>query len=170
MIFGYELLFPVLVSASLFDLWQYRVPNALCGAALIISLVKHLEQHGLFGIVLWFSGIIIPFILCYVFYRCYMLGAGDIKLFCVIGSFVGIFMLLRIMFGAVCVGAGMSVIKLLLRRNGKQRFLKLFRYLSTCVKNNRWEPYYNWQEEGDAGVIPFTIAISLSTLWYLDCL
>lgn len=30
----YELIFLVLVPASLFDLWQYRVPNALCFAAL----------------------------------------------------------------------------------------------------------------------------------------
>ena len=29
----YELIFLVLVPASLFDLWQYRVPNALCFAA-----------------------------------------------------------------------------------------------------------------------------------------
>ena len=35
----YELIFLVLVPASLFDLWQYRVPNALCFAALVISLI-----------------------------------------------------------------------------------------------------------------------------------
>lgn len=34
----YELIFLVLVPASLFDLWQYRVPNALCFAALVIAL------------------------------------------------------------------------------------------------------------------------------------
>lgn len=36
----YELIFLVLVPASLFDLWQYRVPNALCFAALVISLYR----------------------------------------------------------------------------------------------------------------------------------
>ena len=167
MIFEYGILFPVLVLASLFDLWQYKVPNALCGAALIISLITHWEEQSFYGLVLWFSGIIIPFILCYVLYCCRMLGAGDSKLLSVIGSFVGVSMLRRIMAGAIVVGAGMSVFKMLRYRNGKQRFLKLWRYIVKCMKNRRPEPYYDWQQEGDEGVIPFVIAISISTLWCL---
>ena len=85
----------------------------------------------------------------------------------VIGSFVGVSMLLRIMAGAIVVGAGMSVFKMLRYRNGKQRFLKLWRYIVKCMKNRRPEPYYDWQQEGDEGVIPFVIAISISTLWCL---
>lgn len=167
MIFGYGILFPVLVLASLFDLWKYKVPNALCGSALIISLIRHWEEQSFYGLVLWFSGIIIPFILCYVLFHCRMLGAGDSKLLSVIGSFVGVSMLLRIMLGAIFVGAGMSVFKILRYRKGKQRFLKLSRYIVKCMKHRRLEPYYDWKQEGDEGVIPFVIAISISTLWCL---
>ena len=46
----YELIFLVLVPASLFDLWQYRVPNALCFAALVISLIGHLDRISAAGI------------------------------------------------------------------------------------------------------------------------
>ena len=44
----YELIFLVLVPASLFDLWQYRVPNALCFAALVISLIGHIGRRDFF--------------------------------------------------------------------------------------------------------------------------
>ena len=57
----YELIFLVLVPASLFDLWQYRVPNALCFAALVISLIGHLDRISAGGISFWLAGIIIPF-------------------------------------------------------------------------------------------------------------
>lgn len=50
---GYELLFLVLVPASLFDLWRYQVPNALHGSALIISLIRRLETQGTAGLVPW---------------------------------------------------------------------------------------------------------------------
>ena len=44
----YELIFLVLVPASLFDLWQYRVPNALCFAALVISLGQDIGRRDFF--------------------------------------------------------------------------------------------------------------------------
>ena len=51
----YELIFLVLVPASLFDLWQYRVPNALCFAALVISLIGHLDRISAGGISFWLN-------------------------------------------------------------------------------------------------------------------
>lgn len=44
-----------------FDLWQYRVPNALCFAALVVSLIGHLDRISAAGISFWLAGIIIPF-------------------------------------------------------------------------------------------------------------
>ena len=52
----YELIFLVLIPASLFDLWQYRVPNALCFAALVISLIGHLDRISAAGISFWLAG------------------------------------------------------------------------------------------------------------------
>ena len=64
----YELIFLVLVPASLFDLWQYRVPNALCFAALVISLIGHLDRISAGGISFWLAGIIIPFSVSFIFF------------------------------------------------------------------------------------------------------
>lgn len=166
---GYELIFFILVSASLFDLSQYRVPNALCGAALLLSLFRRFEVQGLVGTLPWFAGIFIPFILCYVLYHCHMLGAGDSKLFSVIGSFVGISLLVQIMIGSLCIGAAMSIMKLITCHNATRRFQRVFQYLADSMQNHRCKPYYDIKQEGEDGIIPFTIPISLATLWCIYC-
>lgn len=162
---GYELIFLVLVPASLFDLWQYRVPNALHGAALIISLIRRLETQGVTGLVPWVLGILIPFIICYLFYRCHMLGASDSKLFSVIGSFTGCETILRIMLYSLFTGAAMAAVKLVLHRNAASRFRHFFYYVSQGKKNREQNPYYDRKRDGDEGIIPFSIAISAAVLW-----
>lgn len=162
---GYELIFLVLVPASLFDLWRYQVPNVLHGSALIISLIRHLDTQGIAGLFPWFLGIILPFILCYFFYRCRMLGAADSKLFSVVGSFVGSRAVIQVMIVSLLAGAVMAVAKILLCKNGVSRFRHFYQYVSRSVHNRRLEPYYNKEKDGEEGIIPFSIAISVAVLW-----
>ena len=119
----YELIFLVLVPASLFDLWQYRVPNALCFAALVISLIGHLD-----GISFWLAGIIIPFSVSFIFYVCHVFGASDSKLISVIGAFLGFRAALRILVYSIFVGAIMALFKMIWRKNMFRRFRYLFQY------------------------------------------
>lgn len=162
---GYELLFLVLVPASLFDLWRYQVPNVLHGSALIISLIRRLETQGIAGLLPWFLGIIIPFILCYFFYRCRMLGAADSKLYSVVGSFIGARAVLRVMIVSLLIGAVMAIIKILMYQNGASRFRHFYHYVSQSVSNRRLGPYYDKEKDGNEGIIPFSIAISVAVLW-----
>lgn len=163
---GYELIFLVLVPASLFDLWQYRVPNALHGAALIVSLIGRLETQGIAGIHFWFLGIIIPFFICYMFYRCHMLGASDSKLLSVTGSFVGSTAVLWILLYSLFAGAVMAAGKMILYRNGIDRFRYFFQYISQSRENRKQNPYYDKKRDGSEGVIPYSVAISVAVLWY----
>ena len=133
----------------------------------MMSLIRRLEGQGLSGILPWLIGIIVPFILCYIFFRTRMLGAGDSKLLSVVGSFVDVSLLLQILLAALCIGAVMSVIKMAVCHNMIERFQKLFQYVSRCMQNHRLYAYYDWEHEGNEGVIPFSVAISLATLWYL---
>lgn len=162
-----ELIFLVLVPASLFDMWQYRVPNALHGAALMISLIGRLETQGITGLLPWFLGIILPFFICYFLYRCHMLGASDSKLFSVVGSFMGYRAVLWIMLYSLFTGAFLAVGKILLYRNGRSRFRYFFSYISQDRYNRKQNPYYDRKRDGDEGVIPFSIAISTAVLWFL---
>ena len=133
----------------------------------MMSLIRRFEVQGLSGIFPWLIGIIIPFILCYVFFRARMMGAGDSKLLSVVGSFVGVSLLLQILFVALCIGAVMAVIKMAVCHNVVRRFQRLFQYVSRCMQNRRLEAYYDWEQEGNEGVIPLSVAISVATLWCL---
>ena len=164
---GYELIFLVLVPASLFDLWQYRVPNALHGAALIISLIRRLEMQGVQGLAPWFLGILIPFIVSYWLYRCHMMGASDSKLFSVIGSFLGSTAALQILFISFFSGAAMAVAKMILCHNARRRFRYFFQYIFQGRKFRRQNSYYDRERDGREAVIPYTVAISAAVLWYL---
>lgn len=164
---GYELIFLVLVPASLFDLWQYRIPNVLHGAAIIISLIGRLETQGGQGFILWFLGILIPFLISYMLYRCHIIGASDSKLLSVIGSFLGSYAALYIMFLSFFAGAAMAVAKMIVHRNARRRFCYFFYYMIQGHKSNPSNTYYNRKRDGDGGIIPFSIAISLAAIWYL---
>lgn len=159
-----EILFLLLLTASLFDVSRYRVPNALLIAALIISLFGRFDAQGLYGLWLWLQGMIVPFILCYMFYRCRMLGASDCKMFSVIGSFVGLRLLCSIMVVSLFTGAAMAIIKMMIRQNFKSRFRRFFDYVHCCKQEKKLKKYYDRDREGDDGIIPFTVAISLAVL------
>jgi len=159
-----EVLFLVLLVASLYDFTRYKVPNALFVPALLISLIGHLEAQGFKGLYLWLAGIFIPFILCYLLYRCRMLGASDVKMFSVIGSFVDLRLLYSIMVVSLVLGAAMAIGKMIIRRNFIRRFRQLFNYAYNCILEKRLKPYYDREAEGKDGIIPFTIAISFATI------
>lgn len=94
-----------------------------------------------------------------------MLGAGDSKLLSVIGSMVGASRILHIMFVAIGIGAVFSVVKMTIHHNAVQRFERLSQYTTMCMQDRKCHPYYDIENEGEEGIIPFTIAVSLATLW-----
>lgn len=94
-----------------------------------------------------------------------MIGASDIKMFSVIGSFVGLRLLCSIMVASLFLGAAMAIGKMILRNNFRSRFRRLFNFVSCCVQEKRITKYYDRGQEGDDGIIPFAVAISLAALF-----
>ena len=161
---GRELLLLVLLPASLFDLWRYKVPNALITAALVISLVRHFDAQGFLGIYLWLTGTVVPFILTFIFYKVRMLGASDVKIFSVVGSFVGVMTSLQIIVVSVFTGAVLAVIKIYRRKNLRHRLNHFIHYIYGCKEDKKLKQYYDREKEGDDGIIPFTVAITLACI------
>lgn len=122
-------------------------------------------MQGVYGILPWFVGIFVPFILCYTLYRCRMLGASDSKMYSVIGSFVGLRLLCSIMVVSLILGAAMAIGKMILRNNFRSRFWHLFNYVCCCVQEKKMLQYYDRKQDDDDGIIPFIVAISLAVLF-----
>lgn len=117
-----------------------RIPNQLILTGLFLGFVYQIHQNGSSAAPASLLGIIFPIILLYPVFILKGLGAGDIKLFAVIGCFLGItqyeaiFILIALSF--FC-GAVQSIILMCLRR----------RILST---------------------IHFTIPIFISAIFYME--
>lgn len=86
-------------------------------------------------------------------------------MFSVVGSFVGLRLLCSIMAGSLVLGAVMAIGKMILQRNFKSRFRRLFNYASCCIQEKKTMKYYDREQEGDDGIIPFVVAISLASLF-----
>ena len=158
------IVFLVLLPASLYDLYRYRVPNAIICAGLILSLCRNLLLYGVPGI--WYFSLngLIPFVVCFIFYLLHMFGAGDIKLFSIISSYYNFRFCFRVMILSLVIGALLSIFKMIQKKN----FICRFRYFSDYMKQlsagKMPGPYYERKESGDEGIIPFTICISLAVI------
>ena len=161
----FEFFLLVLLPASLFDLSRYRIPNAFLAAGLIISLIRRLELQGLNGVSPWLAGMIIPLFLYFILFRLRIFGAGDGKFLAVVGSYVGVPDVFFVLFFSLVAGAFLSLAKMLICGNFRERFACLFRYAHTVIYEKKTVPYYDRKRDGDDGVIPFGVAIGFGTLF-----
>ena len=94
-----------------------------------------------------------------------MLGAGDIKLFCVVGGFLGAMDLLKCMLVAVVFGAVWSFWILWKRHLWTERFGYFMQYTAMYAKERHWKSYLDGV--GKAGRICFSLPILASVLCYM---
>ena len=92
------------------DFREMRISNRLIASGLIIGLILRIMGEGSMGIVHFLVNISIPVILLYLLFQMRALGAGDIKLFSVVGGFVTMKQLIYVMgiafFSAAVIGLG----------------------------------------------------------------
>lgn len=69
------------------------------------------------------------------------MGAGDVKLFVMIGCFYAAKDLAHILAGAFVIGAVFSLGKLIAERNGRERFRYFFCYLHDVRRSGRLKLY-----------------------------
>jgi len=79
----------LLLLAVRMDLRSYKISNHLILIGIITGFLFDVYEYGQAGISLWLPGILLPVILLFPLFIIKALGAGDIKLFSVIGSFYG---------------------------------------------------------------------------------
>lgn len=137
-IFQSVLLLLLLLSAFA-DLKTDRIPNGFILIGILIGFCGSLCAG---RNILEISGSVsLAFLLLYPLYKIGALGAGDVKLFIMIGSFCQALELLFILAGAFVIGAVFSLVKLLVEHNGRERFYYFFSYLSEVMRSGHWKIY-----------------------------
>lgn len=108
----YLMLLGFLFCAVYTDMTQTRIRNRLIAFGLFIGLVFRLWQEGSIGVFIYVVNIFIPVILLFLLFQMHALGAGDIKLFSMLGAFISTEQLLKLMVLAFCVGAILGICKI----------------------------------------------------------
>ena len=151
-----------LISAAYWDLRTYKVPNQIIIVGLGTSLILQVLAIGIHGIYWWGKCLMTPFVLLFLLYLFHVIGAGDIKLFSVVGGFLGSSKVIHIIILAFIIGAVMSLIQIISFHNFKYRIQYLTNYIHTIRKKKRITPYYNREKGSTKEVIPFSLAIMIS--------
>lgn len=152
--------------AAFFDKKQFRVPNWLCMMGVINGLSYHLLVDGLHTFFRYLGGMLLPVFCLWILFYFRMIGAGDIKLFAVIGSFIGKDVVWVMIYSMVVNGI-FSFFILYRERAFVQRFL----YFGEYIKNFFWikerNPYCGVDWKSSPFAIHFTVGIWIGFLLYL---
>lgn len=136
------LLFQLLSIAAAQDIRSGKVSNRLVAAGLMAGAVFQLTEHGAVGAYYFLRNISFPVILLYLLFQMRVLGAGDIKLFSMIGGMLTIGELCRCMaYSFFAAGAG-SVLFLAADRKRIERLKFAVWHLWDCFKTGQVKPYH----------------------------
>lgn len=104
------LLYGILAAALLMDFYRCRIPNLLVLAGYVTGAVYCICNYDI-----WHIFIIDSMLIVLALYPLFLIGAfggGDVKLFAVIGVFLGLELTINIFITALMAGAVCSVIKI----------------------------------------------------------
>ena len=110
--FIYLVLAICLVYAVYTDLTQTRISNRLICCGILFGFLYRAVTEGGMGVFFFFVNISIPAILLNLLFQMRALGAGDIKLFSMLGAFLLTEQLLKMMVAAFVVCAILGVLKI----------------------------------------------------------
>ncbi len=140
------------------DVTSGRIGNRLIGLGILTGFFFQIWESGIKGLFLSALQIVFPVIVLFLLFLMRALGAGDIKLFSMIGSIWNLKILCCCIVWSFLTGAVLSLIKLLYQRNLTARLGYFFRYGGRCLRERRILAYRQ-PSDGKQNTISFSIAI-----------
>lgn len=133
------LLLLLLFLAALSDLRTDRIPNGL----VILGMAVGLSGKLWFDTQLWQSlvSMLLAFLLMYPLFKIGALGAGDVKVLMMIGSFLKIKGFITVLAASFVIGALFSLLKLLAEHNGRERIYYFLSYVAEVAGKRQWKIY-----------------------------
>lgn len=151
------------------DLKSYKISNLLIVIGISIGFAFQTYEFGRKGILTGLIGSFLPILLLFILFLFKVLGAGDIKLFSIVGSFYGATFVFQTIIIAFLIGGLMSIIhlikskKLICRLQFLAEYIQAYgskvNYLGEKGKKQFVIPYYDIKKDGYGGTIHFSIAI-----------
>lgn len=129
----------LLFLAALADLKTDRIPNGFIILGTAIGILGGLRYHT--GLLQPVFSMFLAFLLMYPLFKIGALGAGDVKVLMMTGSFMERRELLAVIISAFIIGAVFSLVKLLVERNGRERIVYFLSYISEVARTGHWKIY-----------------------------
>ncbi len=133
------LLLLLLLMAALADLKTDRIPNGFVALGVCTGVAGNLLYDS--DIRRLVTSMLLAFLLLYPLFKIGAIGAGDVKVMMMVGSFTGTRELIGILIGAFLIGAVCALIKLVAEHNGRERLEYFLSYMADVVRTRQWKLY-----------------------------
>lgn len=150
----------LLLAAVTTDIRSYRISNRLICMGLFTGLLFQIWESGIQGIFLFLLQIILPVVMLYLLFLMRALGAGDIKLFSVIGGIWNLKIVCYCILFSFLFGAVYSLLLLIAHKNLLPRLQYFWNYMRTALAAKRIGRY-DRESDGKRNIIHFSIAVLL---------
>lgn len=148
----------LLSMAVVTDIQCFQISNRLIVSGLLTGCFFQILELGARGIGVFLLNVSVPVILLYLLFLIRALGAGDIKLFSMIGGIWGLQILMITIAVSFLVAAFMSLCKILFYRNLISRLRVFYEYMSCVLMSGRLLKYPG-ESQRNQHVIHFSMAI-----------
>lgn len=141
LIYYQYLLILLLIIAVLMDFRYDRIYNGWIILGILLGISLRILGKGLPGIYGAIAAMLLSFCILYPIYKIGALGAGDVKLLVMVGSFVSAGRSLRIIAFSFIIGSVFSIVKMISEENFRERMQYLFSYLADVLCSRQWKLY-----------------------------
>lgn len=131
----------LLAAACGFDYWKRKIPNALVALIAVAGMLFWLQREGPPGVLLYLGKAAAVMGLLYLPFKTGAIGAGDVKLLGVAAGYFPFKKIFLFSFISMLAAAIISLVKLLVNKNFRERLGVFFRYLEGTVKKGELQPY-----------------------------
>lgn len=156
----------LLTAAVWTDIHTNKISNRLIGLGLFLGYIRNLMVYGWNGSVYFLIQISLPVLVFYLLFLMRALGAGDIKLFSVIGSCIGLEGLVEVVIYSFLSGAAFSCIVLIRNQNLYSRLTYFSGYIRTALLTKSITKY-DYESDGKQNCIHFSASILVGFFVYL---
>ncbi len=129
----------LLFLAALADLKTDHIPNGFIMFGTAIGILGGIWIHT--GLPQSVFSMLLAFLLMYPLFKIGALGAGDVKVFMMTGSFMEPKAFITVMVSAFVTGAVFSLGKLLIEHNGRERISYFLSYVTEVARTGHWKIY-----------------------------
>jgi len=161
-------LFVMLTAAAWWDVRSYRIPNVLVMLGLVIGILLRVRLGGLAGLLVAVEGLAVGLAVLLPLYLLRIMGAGDVKLMGMVGTFLGPMDVFGALLGTLLIG-GVLAIVFALRIKKLRNLLQNIKLIlfGTLIKMSTKQAPVMDDLPASAGNLPYGVAIAFGTFGFL---